>query len=226
MTPPPQPAQSGTPGPSLLVVRNPEGAAFLVDATRKRFLAPFLGRERTVREAAAELGESQSGLNYWVRRMLDLGLLQGVRTDIRRGKPVRLYRSAADTFHVPFDSIPGDAFLLARQQTFGPRWDAFLRSVAAVWQQHFPDGHAVYARDAFGTPRTEFRLPPLDPVREANPEPVLLNRWSALPLDTDAAVRLFTDLTTLLDRYEREAHERGFSRTFLLHLGLVERVGE
>ncbi|BDP43432.1 hypothetical protein DAETH_34010 (plasmid) [Deinococcus aetherius] len=212
------------PDSTTLVVHDPEQAAFLVDATRKRLLAPFLGRERTVREAAVELREKPSGMSYWVGRMLDLGLLREAGTRRERGRSVRLYRSAADVFHIPFEVIPGDAFLLARQQTFGPRWDAFLHSVARVWQQHFPDGHATFARDEFGTPRTEFRLPPLDPVREANPEPIILNTWRALPLDTQAAVRLFNELTDLRERYEREAHERGYPRTFLLHLGLVEEA--
>lgn len=53
-----------SPEPRLLVVRDPEQAAFLVDATRKRLLAPFLARERTVREAASEVGEKANGMSY------------------------------------------------------------------------------------------------------------------------------------------------------------------
>lgn len=209
---------------SPCVVRDPEQAAFLVDATRKRLLAPFLARERTVREAASEVGEQPNGMHYWVNRMVGLGLLCGAGTRTHRGRAVKVYRSAADAFQIPFEVIPGDAFLLARQQTFGPRWDDFLRSLARVWQQHFPDGHATFERDEFGTPRLTFRLPPLDPVRQANPEPIILNIWRVLHLDTDLAVRLFNELADLRERYEREARERGHPRPFLLHLGLVERA--
>ena len=88
-------------------------ARVLADASKRRYLSPFLGRTRRLTEAARELGVSPARLAYWVRRFLALGLLK----QVGRG-----YRSTAEAYFVPFEASPA---ALSR-----PRW-ASLSSLAS-----------------------------------------------------------------------------------------------
>ncbi len=72
-------------------------ARVLADASKRRYLSPFLGRTRRLTEAARELGVSPARLAYWVRRFLALGLLKRVG---------RGYRSTAEAYFVPFEASP------------------------------------------------------------------------------------------------------------------------
>lgn len=93
---------------SLHRVTDPRQAAILADPTRAQFLRPFLGRERTVSEAAEELGVAANTLLYRVRRMRDAGLLTVVRRIARAGSPIAVYRSSHEGYLVPVDVIPSD----------------------------------------------------------------------------------------------------------------------
>jgi DNA-binding Lrp family transcriptional regulator len=89
-------------------IDDPAQAAIITDSSRSRFLAPFLGRERTVTQAAAELGCTPNAMLYRVRRMVDVGLLTVAGIKNRPGRPIKVYRSSHDGYFVPNEAMPYD----------------------------------------------------------------------------------------------------------------------
>lgn len=90
-------------GVAFYHVTSTEQAELLSDPVAVRFLEPFLGRERSASHAAAELGVAIDTLLYRVGRFLDAGLLEIIRERPRAGRPIKIYRTIADGFYVPFD---------------------------------------------------------------------------------------------------------------------------
>lgn len=83
-------------------VEAPEAAEALVHRAQRDMLAPFIGRERSLSEAAGEVGISLSGMAYHVQRFLRLGLLEVVREVARKGRAVKIYRASSDAFFIPY----------------------------------------------------------------------------------------------------------------------------
>lgn len=86
-----------------MVVRDARAARFVADPHASRFLEPFMGRERTASAVAAEVGVRVSSVLYRIKQLLGLGLLEVARTEPRRGRAVKHYRAAAESFFVPFE---------------------------------------------------------------------------------------------------------------------------
>lgn len=89
-------------------VDDPTQAAIITDPVRSRFLGPFLGRERTVTQAATEVGCTPNSMLYRVRRMVDVGLLTVVGSRSRPGRPIKVYRSSHHGYFVPNEAMPYD----------------------------------------------------------------------------------------------------------------------
>lgn len=83
-------------------------ARALADPEVRRVLVPFVGQERTVSRAAAELGMGVNALLVRVRRFVRLELLVVMREVPRNGRAVKVYRTVADGFFVPYTASPFD----------------------------------------------------------------------------------------------------------------------
>lgn len=83
-------------------VRTERQAHLLEDPDLSSFFMPFLAREETVAGAARTLGCKVNAMHYRARTLLDAGLLEVVRETKRAGLPVKVYRSVADAFFIPF----------------------------------------------------------------------------------------------------------------------------
>lgn len=129
-------------------------ARWLSDPERRRFLLPFLGRDRTTLEASVEVGCSLNVMFYRVRQLERAGLLTVVREQRRAGRAIKVYRTVSDRFFVPYGRIsaPSLAEELQRQ------WSQPLRRLSqgvAQTMRHFsyegqylsrrPDGEVDYA---------------------------------------------------------------------------------
>ncbi|WP_084051157.1 hypothetical protein [Deinococcus hopiensis] len=77
-------------------------------------LKPFMRGERTVGQAAVELGVPLGTLHYRVGRFCREGLLELVREQSRRGRPCKVYRAAQSSFRIPA-SLLSDQTLQAMQ---------------------------------------------------------------------------------------------------------------
>lgn len=87
-------------------VESEEAAALLSDVESLRFLAPFLGHERTLSGVAAELGAPISTVYRRVQRFVALGLAQVTKESARKGRALKHYRCVADAFFVPVQLAP------------------------------------------------------------------------------------------------------------------------
>lgn len=87
-------------------VDDPMAARLLLDEGFRAVLGAFVGRERGVAEAAAELRMGLDAALYRVRRLRRAGLLVVAGARPRGGRPVKLYRAAHDAWFVPFEVLP------------------------------------------------------------------------------------------------------------------------
>lgn len=67
------------------------------------FFALFLAQEQTVTGAAQALSCKVNAMHYRTRTFLDAGLVRVVREERRAGLPIKIYRSVADAFFIPFE---------------------------------------------------------------------------------------------------------------------------
>ena len=97
-------SKAGTDTQNVRVVTDPEAANLLSDPAQLELLEPFFRGDVVLGELAKELGVKLNTLLYRVNKLVDLGLVEVVREEPRRGKPVKVYRAAARVFFVPFES--------------------------------------------------------------------------------------------------------------------------
>lgn len=117
---------------ALHEVTDPARVAILTDPNRVRFLVPFLGRDATVSQVAAELEVSPNALLYRVRRMVDAGLLQVTATRPRAGRAVKVYRASHDGYRVPMSAMRYDD-IRHRVDTYGrPLLENLARAYTAA----------------------------------------------------------------------------------------------
>lgn len=94
------------PAAAFVTVSDPEQARLLTDPLSLRFFEPFLAREKSASQAAAELGVRLDTLLYRLRVLERAGLVRVVRARKRAGRPIKLYRSSADAYLIPFEATP------------------------------------------------------------------------------------------------------------------------
>src|SRR5690554_4500150 len=109
-------------GNSAHEVRDERQARLLLDPESLRFFRPFLARERTVSQAASEVKCAPSVMLYRVGTFLRANLLQIVRKEPRRGRPIKIYRSTHDEYFIPYALSPHatleEAFLKAFEANY------------------------------------------------------------------------------------------------------------
>jgi hypothetical protein len=214
-------AASGSPAPieEMRVVDEPRMADLLTDPATLRQLEPFLGRELSVGQAARMTGEKPNTVLSRVRRLLAAGVLveRGIRP--RRGRPIRLYRSVADAFFIPFEATSAESLesALAEREAF---WERLLREnvVRARRQRVGVWGTRIY-RDGRGRLQVQTAVTPERNYTTLDPEgPAVLSAWrDRVYLDFDDAKELQRELFALLLRYQRK---EGAQR-YIVHLGVA-----
>jgi hypothetical protein len=85
----------------VAVLTDLSAAKVVTDRAQLRLLAPFMGQERTVSQAAEVLNLSTTATYKVALRFLKLGLLHETRREARAGRALRYY-SAPDAFFTPF----------------------------------------------------------------------------------------------------------------------------
>lgn len=189
-------------------------AAFISDRAKGRHLDPFLAKESTVADAAAELGISPQRMHYWVRRMEQMGLLVRLRCEVRGRVRSLVFRSSADSYSLPLELLP-TSDLETLELHFQPVWRAFLRSVVAAGRR-YADGWVVGYRRTGDLPA--FHIEPTTAPPEDAP---VANMWARLELSPAKARLLKEELEDLLTRY-LSAQGEANAKPFIAHIGLVE----
>lgn len=201
-----------------MTVTTAEAAALLADVSLQRPLEPFIARECTVARAAKELGMTTNSLLYRVKRFQAAGLLRVVREEKRAGRAVKVYRSVADAFYVPFALTRAETLEALLLGLDSPLRALLYRNTARVMTQAETELGLVVWRAGEGDVRTRFSAGPdrlFDPLEPEAPSTMLF--WSPeLWLEPEDAKLLLRDLTELIGRY----HGRGGRGRYLLHLGV------
>lgn len=221
--------RQNSPG-SWLRVDDPEAARVLAEPQARRFLEPFIGRERTVSEVAAEVGVAVSSMLYRVRRFMALGLLDVARIEPRKGRPVKHYRAVADGFFVPFQATPLESAEALSVHTFKP-WQQLLdESVGKAWlaaideRQNlgihvFRDEGGRLQRDIVpdseGDDPQHFFRALLEPDA-----PAVWDTWGTLRLNHDEAKVLQRELAAVLRRY-RDCLGEGQGQEYVVRLAMA-----
>lgn len=198
-------------------------ARALADPEVRRVLVPFVGQERTVSRAAAELGMGVNALLVRVRRFVRLGLLVVMREVPRKGRAVKVYRAIADGFFVPYTASPFDtpeawlvADYVAREQKLaqgamraGLSWGE-ARGTLTFGKRVFKHPNGILEAD-FG-----FSFEAGADLLEAD-APAVVSYFVETDLNEASAKELQRELHELLGRYKR----RGEGKRYLLRLGLA-----
>lgn len=208
--------------PRLLVVRDPVAADLLVNPTTLRQLEPFLGREATVSQAARDTGAKPNTVLRRVQRFVEHGLVVVARSRPRAGRSVKLYRSSAEVFFIPFEATSAETLdgALAERDAY---WEALLRRnvVSARQQAAGTWGTRIY-RDERGRLQVQTALTPDRNFTTLDAEgPAVLSAWrDAVYLDFDDAKALQREMFDLLKRY----HQKRGAQRYILRLGLAPLI--
>lgn len=188
------------------VVRDADAAELLMNPTTLRQIAPFLGRARTVLQAAEESGELPNTVLKRVRRFRAAELLEIAGAVPRRGRPMKLYRTTADLFFVPFEATAAESLeaSLAERDAY---WERLLRRnvVRARMEALGTWGTRVY-RDDRGRLQVQTAVTPeADATTLEADAPAVLSSWrDSVTLDFEDAKALQREMYELLLRYEQK----------------------
>lgn len=179
-------------------------AAVFADSPRRRLLLSFIGRDRSLSEAAAEAAMSLARVHYHALRFVALGLLKVTGERPRAGRPVKFYRATADAFFVPDHRLPRPA-----QQGLAQE---LARAVAAA--QANDEGAGLLFHLEAGRPRIR-RI-------DGRPKRAVFETWRILELDEGAAGALSERIGALLQAAAPTPGAR--TRPYLLHAALAPRL--
>ncbi len=142
---------SGRPPNEVFVtVEDERQAKLLSDAESFRYFKPFIARDRTVSQAAEEVGCNLDTMLYRVKTFLEAGLLRVDRLEPRAGRPIKHYRSLADAYLIPHSATPyADVEERLRAQMRAGH-DVLVRGTAKVLRDRSQEGRRVYRRQDTG----------------------------------------------------------------------------
>ena len=187
----------------MLRIETPEQAAPFIDPKRRRMLVQFMGRERSLSEAARALDMPMNRLAYHVSAFLRLGLLDIVREQKRPGRAIRYYRMKADAVLVPAEAM---------RNTAGEALATELREMLAKADQLAGHQDLLLSLDDEGRPRLS---------RSGGAESDSCEYWRVLQLTKREARQLGQAYMALLRSHQ---HGPGGGRSsYLVHLAMAPR---
>ena len=194
--------------PDVLWISDPAAIEYLAKPTNLECLVPFLGRERTLTEAAEEVGARLSRLHYQVNQFLELKLLRVTRSEPRAGRAIRHYTALASRLFVPFDTTSFSTLEEALERAYLTASRSLSRDVARhTFGLGLPTGLRV-SRGLSGGVVIEPGIAPgheFDPLADDSPA-VIPGIWTSdLNLSFTQAKALQRELEELRQRYSSES---------------------
>jgi hypothetical protein len=89
-----------------LQVSDPAAVALLWHPAKRVHLRPFIGRSAGLADAARSLGVKKTAMSYWIRRLLDTGLIRPCAGAPGRGRQVPQYRCIAECLRISLADAP------------------------------------------------------------------------------------------------------------------------
>jgi hypothetical protein len=215
------------PSSSWSRVSDEAAARWLVDPGLRPWIAPFVGRERTLADVSRELGRPLNAVQYRARRMLDLDLLRVVGTRPRRGRAMKVYTTAGRGFVVPLSALPSRTLeaLIAQNELAGQRalTRGLVRAVETV-----PDQRTLVVRVgldasgglAAGLARDDTNF---DLAEELTGDrfPAVWSSWSTVSLTHTDAKALQGELAAMWSRYQESAGSSRHTSQYTLRIALI-----
>jgi hypothetical protein len=187
-----------------MIVREPRAAAAMTDPKLRRVVLGFVREPRSVSAVATATGADLRRLHQQVVKLCALGLLEVVEARQRAGRPIKLYRAAAEAFFVPHEAAPELATEgLARE----------LRQAVRAEAQRAGEG-MLFSVDDGGAPRMQL-------VTEDGTRPRSAETWLVLRLEPGEAEALHRELREVIERHAAASSRRG--KPHLVHAAIVER---
>ena len=211
-------------------MHTPDQARLLSDDAATRFLEPFLGRERSASQAARELGVPIDTLLYRVKRFLEAGLLEIVREEPRAGRPIKIYRTVADGFYVPFELTAYAEHEEQMREQLRSGEEVIVRAASRLLREIGEEGRRIFrTRDgevmyqAAGDAGKRMEWGDFDLVQRM-PGPAFEAFGSTLTLTDDESKELLVALYRIYEQYDARSKENvseGRGRPFLFRFQLA-----
>jgi PAS domain-containing protein len=128
-------------------IKDREQARLLTNPESFRYFEPFLARDCTVSQAAKELGSKVDTMLYRVKTLGKAGLLKVVETQSRRGRSVKIYRSSADEYYIPFEITPFEDVEAFFRRSRKANEDVLIPRFAKIIRQIGREGRKIYRDD-------------------------------------------------------------------------------
>ena len=168
---------------------------------------------------ATELEVDTSSMLYRVRQFVRLGLIEEVRVEPRRGRPIRHYRSVADGFFVPFQatslttqvSLSPYAFSRLQErlnESIGQAWLAACGEQQTLGMLVFRNAEGNITHNIVPDPEDDRPNRFFDQLLEPD-APAVWDTWGNLRLTQEDAKALQMEMATLLKRYWPKETEGG-----------------
>ena len=204
---------------STLRIQDTVAADALMTKDVQETLLPFLGQEKTVKQASLEIGAKLNTMYVRVKRLLELGLIKIVKEQPRKGRSLKLYRAVAERFFVPYE-IMSHATRETLQLQMDEHYEKRLRQsiIRARLDTVEGWGYELYQDDkgAFWVhPATQ----PGERLSSSHPShPATVNLWSeTLSLEFEDAKAFQSKLYALFEEYRA----KDGSQPYLFRLGLA-----
>ena len=221
---------SGSEARGWLTVERRDQAKLLSDQVAVSYLTPFLARERSASEAARELGVGIDTLLYRIRTFLAADLLEIVDEVPRAGRPIKIYRSVADGFFVPFELTDYAEVEEQARASLRDGEEAIVRAASSAARRvgfrgrvlyRLPDGEVM--QQAAGEGGETVEIGDAEALRRI-PGPAYEAFSAELQLTDDDSKDLLLELYALYDRYRQRSAERereGRGRSFVVRFQLA-----
>jgi DNA-binding transcriptional regulator GbsR (MarR family) len=194
------------------VITDPKVAAFLIDPVSSEHLSPFMTGEKSLAQAALELGLSKSRMSYWVKKLLGFKLIKITRIEKQGKHNVSIYGASADVFTVPLDAITTDPNKDVFESVTFER--TLKRSLVHFKHQNLKGRKVRYARENDNV------------VLELSPQQTkkfgVIDHWGRVSLTKAQATYFYEEMNKLFNDIMQEA-ENDKGDKYVFKLVLVEQ---
>lgn len=196
-----------------IVIDDPKTAAFLIDPASSEHLAPFMMGEKSLAQAAEELGLSKSRISYWVKKLLKFHLISVVRVEKQGKHYVSIYGASADVFIIPLDMMTTDPNKDIFESV--PFERTLKRSLVHFKHQALKGRHIRYGRENENVVLDVF------PQQVKRSETV--DQWGRVELTKAQATLFIEEMNNLFDNI-MGASKNDQGKKYLFKLVLVEQL--
>ena len=201
---------------SSITIHDPSTAQFFADFTRIGRLEPFMLTDCSLSDAAAQLGISKSLMGYWVKIMLERGLIGVVRIEKVGRHRVPIYAATAQAFVVPMELIPQVSNETWLQHNLTRFEESAQRSLIQIGRKHTQ--HWQLSCVVVGAAVEVMVLPTTDDGARLEP----FNRFGQVRLTMAQAAQLHQEMRALFEKYDGRAALEGDAKSYLIRYLLVE----